>query len=97
MTDEQIEQLDFSKEMDFKVVGDIKPTIINILGKYETGITSDCALHLKGTNLSLPAYCPYLTYYAFGTTRQIDEKIIRNLLKNNLIELVDTSIKWAKI
>lgn len=97
MTDKEIEQIDFSQRLNFKVIGDIKPTIINLIGRYETGMTSDCDLHLKGTNISLPAYYPYLTYYAFDISRETDEKIIKELLKNNLIEPVDTSIKWSKV
>lgn len=80
--------IDFSRSMDFEVLGDIKPTIEKILGYYDTYMTSDCDLHLKGSGLSLPAYWKYLTYWAFGDCT-VDIKIIKALLDDNLIKFHD--------
>lgn len=94
MTDKEIERVDFSKSTDFKVLGDIKPTVIKILGYYDTYMSSDCDVHLKGTSISVPAWYPYLTCYTYSG---VSKEIINELLKNNLIEPVDTSIKWVKV
>lgn len=83
-----MEDLDLTKSIDFEVVGDIKSTIIEILGYYDTAMTSDCDLHLKGTNISLPAFYPYLTYYAFHCDKEtVDKKIIMALYQKGLIKI----------
>lgn len=81
-------ELDFTKTMDFEVIGDIKPIIKDILGHYQTYMTSDCALHLKGTMIDLPAYCPYLTYYSgFLKDREVEIKIISALYEKGIIKI----------
>ena len=88
----EIDKLDFTKTMDFEVVGDIKPTIIEILGYYETEMWGDCTLHLKGTHLELPAFWRYLTYRGWNTMKNgIERKIIQKLWDRKLIKLHEVS------
>ncbi len=83
-----IEQLDFAKTIDFEVLGDIKPTIIEILGSYDTVMIGDCTLHLKGTQLELPAFWKYLTYSGWlSQDRAVDKKIISELYQKGLIKI----------
>ena len=82
-----MEELDLAKTIDFEVVGDIKPIIVEILGYYDTYMSSDCDLHLRGTGISLPAYYPYLTYYGlFDKEDSINKKIISALYQKGLIK-----------
>ncbi len=75
------------KTMEFKVVGDIKPVIRQILGEYEEWESSDCAVHLKGApGISLPGYYPRLTYYACFAKPKC-RLIIAQLYEEGLIEL----------
>lgn len=75
------------KTMEFKVVGDIKPIIRQILGEYEEWESSDCAVHLKGApGISLPGYYPRLTYYACFAKPKC-RLIIAQLYEEGLIEL----------
>ena len=75
------------KTMEFKVVGDIKPIIRQILGEYEEWESSDCDVHLKGApGISLPGYYPRLTYYACFAKSKC-RLIIEQLYKEGLIEL----------
>ena len=85
-----MEELDLTKTIEFEVLGDIKPTIIEILGSYETWMSSDCDLHLKGTLISLPAYCKWLTYYgSFHDIRDMstEQRIIKALYEKGLIKV----------
>lgn len=77
--------IDFSKDIDFEVVGNLKSAITEILGYYLTEMGSDCDLHLVGTGISLPAYWRYLTYRSW-ICREIDEKIVKALLAKKVIK-----------
>lgn len=80
-------ELDLTKTMDFEVVGDIKLTIIEVIGYYHTYMSSDCDLHLQGAvGISLPAYYPYLTYYGCFANES-DKKLIQKLWDRKLIKL----------
>ena len=73
--------------MEFKVVGDIKPIIRQILGEYEEWESPDCDVHLKGApGISPPGYYPRLTYYARFAKPKC-RLIIAQLYKEGLIEL----------
>ena len=87
----QINELDFSRSMDFKVKGDIEPTVTEVLGHYHTHMGSDCDVHLEDTNISLPAYWHYLTFWGFygGQLKENGEKVIRVLYEKGLIEFYD--------
>lgn len=91
---EQIaKELDFSKDMEFKVLGDIGPTIREILGSYSTYMCSDCTVGLEGSDLELPGYYPYLVYREcfyreFRGNDGKDQKIISTLLDRGLITRV---------
>ena len=75
------------KTMEFKVVGDIKPIIRQILGEYEEWESSDCDVHLKGApGISLPGYYPRLSYYSCFAKPKC-RLIIAQLYEEGLIEL----------
>lgn len=80
-----IQELDFTQSIDFEVVGDIKPTVIEVVGKYDTWMGSDCDLHLSGTTISLPAYWSWLTYWGFCSNEK-DVQLIKLLLERGLIK-----------
>lgn len=84
---ETVQVFNLDKTMEFKVVGDIKPIIRQILGEYEEWESSDCAVHLKGApGISLPGYYPRLTYYScFAKPKS--RLIIAQLYEEGLIEL----------
>lgn len=83
-------ELDLTKTIDFEVLGDIEPTIIEILGGYQTEMLSDCSLHLVGTNLELPGFWRWLTYRGW-MAREIDKKIITTLYERKLIKIHEIS------
>ena len=84
---QDIEELINSEaNIDFDVLGDIKPTVIEILGYYDTWSSSDCDYHLSGTSISLPGYWKWLTYYGW-MNQEIDKKIIRALYEKGLIKI----------
>lgn len=85
-----MEHLDFTKTIDFEVLGDIKPTIIKHLGFYEAEMTSDCAVYLKGAfAIEVPAYWHYLTYRGWcdksGDT--VSKRIITDLYEQGIIKI----------
>ena len=82
----ELMKLDLNKTIDFDVVGDIKPTIVEILGFYETEMWGDCTVHLKHTNIELPAYWRYLTYRGWNAT-ETDKRIIKALYSRGLIRV----------
>ena len=85
MVEEEFE-IDLSKDIDFEVIGDIKPTVREVIGFYNTYMTDDCDVHLDGTpGISLPAYWPYLTYWAFYKNKKSKE-LIKTLLDKKLIK-----------
>lgn len=83
-------ELDLTKTIDFEVLDDIKPTIIEILGYYSTEMTEDCTVWLVGTHIILPAYWRYLTYGGW-MAKEIDKKIITTLYERKLIKIHEIS------
>lgn len=89
-----MEELDFSKNIDFEMLGNIERTVKEIVGEYKTYTSSDCDISIVGTNVSLPGYGKYLTYWGFywqgsGKTLEVAKKgleLIQALLEKGLIK-----------
>ena len=90
-----MEELDLREQLEFEVLGDIKPTIINILGFYKTDCLYDCTVHLVGTScIEVPAFYPYLVYRGWCADEK-GKEIIKELYKQNLIKIHKKEKLWG--
>ncbi len=89
-----MEKLNLRENLEFEVLGDIKPTIRKILGFYKYEMISDCTVHLVGTScIELPAYYPRLVYRGWCADEK-GKEIIKELYKQNLIKIHKKEKLW---
>lgn len=80
-------ELDFSKTIDFKLLGDIKPTVKEVLGYYATDKRSDYSVWIVGTHLELPAFKSGVLTYHGWVASEIDRNIVMTLYKKGLVKV----------
>ena len=85
-------ELDFSKTIAFEVLGDIKPTVKEVLGYYATMNQYDNSAWIYGTHLEFPAFrIGVLTYHGWQANES-DKQIIEKLYTKGIIKVREVRV-----